>query len=292
VPGNYQVILAATDDDGGVVTDVRQLAVTNLAPVIAPLGAGTAVMGTPFVRNGQFSDATGPEDGWSATVRFGGGPLQPLLLNADKTFALQHAFSSTGPQLVTVTVTDRFGGQNSGSFLVDVSPDGTTPGVTGFGVNDGGVQRSRIDRVTAVFRDEVGASLSIQDFRLENLTLGTVVSTASMMLSYNAATRAAVITFPGLPGGALPNDGNYRLTVLAAGIVQLGGPLERDFIYDFYVLRGDANGDRVTNDLDLLQVWQSLGGSPAFDLTGDNLVTNADLDVIRNNYRATLPALW
>jgi hypothetical protein len=65
-------------------------------------------------------------------------------------------------------------------------------------------------------------------------------------------------------------------------------------VFAFHVLTGDVNGDRVTNDLDLYQVWQNLLQPPAsrnlsHDLNGDGQVTSADVDLVRSRYLASLP---
>jgi len=105
----------------------------------------------------------------------------------------------------------------------------------------------------------------------------------------------AVLTFPGLAAGKLP-DGNYQLTVLAAGVTSSDGfQLTADYSFNFFVLTGDVNGDRVTNDRDLYLVWQNLLKAPALrnlgqDLDGDGQITNADIAVVKDDYLATLPA--
>jgi len=71
--------------------------------------------------------------------------------------------------------------------------------------------------------------------------------------------------------------------------------LAADFHLAFFILAGDASGDRVVNDRDLLQVWQELAKPIASrnlnsDLNGDGLVTQADVDLVKTHYLATLPA--
>jgi hypothetical protein len=61
------------------------------------------------------------------------------------------------------------------------------------------------------------------------------------------------------------------------------------------VLTGDANGDAVTNDIDLFLVFRNLLRPPASrdlnqDLNGDSQVTSADVDIVKSNYLGTLPA--
>src|SRR6185503_19281305 len=62
-----------------------------------------------------------------------------------------------------------------------------------------------------------------------------------------------------------------------------------------HVLTGDANGDRLVNDRDLLGTWLEAAKAPAaqnlnYDLNGDGRVTVADINVVKGHYLATLPA--
>src|SRR5260221_399642 len=142
-------------------------------------------------------------------------------------------------------------------------------------------------------RDFLG-SLGVNDLSLRNLTTNADISPASMALAYNAATNQATLTFPGLAGHKLP-DGNYRLTVVAAGITgPHNKPMAANVTFDFYALTGDVNGDRVTNDRDLYEVWQNLLKPSASrnlndDIDGDGQVTQADVNVVKSNYLAALP---
>ena len=120
VPGSYGIVTTATDDDGGLVRDTRFVVIADLPPVITPADLGSIPEGAFFTRTGSFSDPTGPEDSWSATVQYDSGPALPLTLNADKSFTLQHVFPNSSPHSVTVTVMDRFGQQDIQSFAVDV----------------------------------------------------------------------------------------------------------------------------------------------------------------------------
>src|SRR5262249_51969555 len=71
--------------------------------------------------------------------------------------------------------------------------------------------------------------------------------------------------------------------------------LAHDVVIRFFVLPGDANGDGVTNDLDVFLVLRQIGrtGTDAAanaDLNGDGRVTTADLDIVRTHYLTRLPA--
>jgi hypothetical protein len=113
-------------------------------------------------------------------------------------------------------------------------------------------------------------------------------------VTYDSVGNKATLTFEGLPGQRLA-DGNYRLTVRANDVSDSdGAKMTDDFRFEFHTLAGDANGDRVTNDIDLYQVWRNLLRAPADrdlgdDLNGDGQVNDSDVAVVLGNYLATLP---
>jgi hypothetical protein len=131
------------------------------------------------------------------------------------------------------------------------------------------------------------------EFHVRNLTTDTAAASADLSVQFDAATHRARVTFPGLAGQELA-PGRYELRVLASEVSDVYGlPLQGDFEFGFHVQPGDANGDETTNDLDLYLVWQNQGRPPGLrdpgaDLTGDGLVTQADVDVVRDNYLTRL----
>ncbi len=185
-------------------------------------------------------------------------------------------------------------GSAGGEFVLTFAVNGP-PELISATVNDGSPQRSRVSSLTLQFSENVSASLTASDLVLMNLTTSSVIAPADMAVSYDALTNRAMVTFPGLTGARLP-DGNYQLTVTKADVTDASGlPLVADFNFEFYVLTGDTNGDRVVNDRDLYLIWQNLLKPAAQrnlneDLTGDGQVTSADVDVVKGNYLATLPA--
>jgi len=169
------------------------------------------------------------------------------------------------------------------------------PSVLGITVNDGSIQRSRINSLALQFSENVAASLTADDFVLRNLTTGALVAPSAMTLAYDPGANRATVSFPGLASQKL-GDGNYQLTINASSVVDVDGtPMVANYLFNFYALTGDANGDRITNDQDLYRVWQNLlkplaSRSLNEDLNGDGQVTMADVEVVRGNYLVTLPA--
>src|SRR5262249_55922070 len=154
------------------------------------------------------------------------------------------------------------------TFALNVQSAGP-PQVLDMQVNGGLAERSRLINLTAQFSDNVGASFSLSDVVLRNLTTATNLAPSSLTLNFDAATGK--LTLPPAGGVVLP-AGNYRLTLLAAGITNAAGQrLVADTSLEFHLLPGDANGDRVVNDLDLLEVWQNSVARPDRQNLNDDL---------------------
>ncbi|HEY7116208.1 MAG TPA: ELWxxDGT repeat protein [Tepidisphaeraceae bacterium] len=115
--------------------------------------------------------------------------------------------------------------------------------------------------------------------------------TPALTSTYDAATNTLTIT----PGSPLP-DGDYRLSIPAAWLTDAAGnPLGSDFMFDFFVLNGDANRDRAVdfNDLVILAQHYNSTGNKLWsdgDFTGDGNVDFDDLVILAQRYNTTLPA--
>src|SRR5262249_45753331 len=110
-PARYPVTVRVTDNGSPAASDSRTFAitVTNVAPVVNAGANATITQGTAVSRAGSFTDpGSGP---WVATVDYGDGSgVRPLGLNPDKTFALNHVYTTAGSRTVTVRVRDSYGG--------------------------------------------------------------------------------------------------------------------------------------------------------------------------------------
>jgi extracellular elastinolytic metalloproteinase len=151
-----------------------------------------------------------------------------------------------------------------------------------------------------VFSEDVGASLSVSDLVLQNLTDQTMIPPDTMVLSYDASTQTALVTFPALAGTVL-RDGDYLLTLHTADVTDSSGnPLDGDddgyaggdHTFDFFVLAGDANRDRTVdiNDLAILAMnWRKSGMLfSQGDFNHDGLVDAKDLGVLSRNWQKSL----
>ena len=103
--GNYLATLHVFGAQATESQDAIRFAVANIAPVVTLGGDVKLSAGQTLVRGGSFIDPGA--DTWTASVDYGtGAGFVPLALNTDKTFALDHAYSTMGSYTVKVRVTD------------------------------------------------------------------------------------------------------------------------------------------------------------------------------------------
>lgn len=129
VPASYlavgpsiRTVRARIADKNGGFTDYTTTILINGVPPTVNVGTdATITQGDSLSRIGSFSDPGA--DTWTATVDYGDGSgSQPLALNADKTFRLDHSYTRPGTFPVTVVVTDGNGSVGLNSFLVVAAP--------------------------------------------------------------------------------------------------------------------------------------------------------------------------
>ena len=98
------------DDGAPPLSDSQTFTITvnevNLAPVVTVGSNAVLDEGNALIRSGSFTDPDNDQT-WSASVDYGDGSgLQPLTLNLDKTFTLDHRYGDDRIYTVTVTVSD------------------------------------------------------------------------------------------------------------------------------------------------------------------------------------------
>jgi hypothetical protein len=139
-------------------------------------------------------------------------------------------------------------------------------------------------RLRFTFDQDVGASLSAADVSIVGYAPGLAPVTLLEPV-WDAATRTATFAVGG--SGVLP-DGNYRATLLRAGVLNGGTPMAADHVLDFFLLRGDANHDREVGFGDLVIVAQNYGLSGKTfgdgDFSYDGSVGFEDLVILAQRY--------
>jgi len=278
--------LTVQDDDGGTSSADVIITVNNVVPTLALVPGSTVEVGQTARVTGVFNDVG--SDTLQGVINYGDGASEALVLQADKSFSANHVFTNAGTFTATVTITDDDGGSVSRQVAFTVNPATAVPQPALAPLNGGFIERSTVNLVILRFNVDVGTSLTASDIILRNLSTGATITPDRFILTYSSSGNTATILFPNLPNQRLP-DGVYRLRIGASSVLSNSKPLAQDFIADFHVLAGDANGDLATNDLDLFRVWQNQLKAPANrdlndDLNQDGQITSADLDIVRNNY--------
>jgi len=152
-------------------------------------------------------------------------------------------------------------------------------------------------RLRFMFNHNVLPSLTTSDLLVQNLTTLQTVPSGDFSLAYDASTNVATFTYTGTNGGIvgmLP-DGNYRATLLAAGInTPQGAALAADHVLTFGFLQGDANNDGRVNLGDFNVLAANFGQSPRDftqgDFNYDGRVNLADFNVLAARFGRVLAA--
>jgi hypothetical protein len=140
--------------------------------------------------------------------------------------------------------------------------------------------------IKLTFSDDVSATLTLANLQVQRIGGGPVGGIT--YTSYDPLTNVATFTLP-----LTLADGNYSATVIAAGISSAGGPMPADHNFGFFVLRGDANRDRIVDEDDLGIVsasWQQSSrnfaeGNLNYDGAGN--VDVDDLMILATQWRKT-----
>lgn len=147
--------------------------------------------------------------------------------------------------------------------------------------------------IRLTFNEDLAAPLTLNDLVLANLDTSVAVLPQDLTFSYDAQTRTATLTFPGFPGGILP-DANYRLTISANAITdRTGNRMATDQSFDFFSLAGDANHDRMVDIHDLAILAGNWQTSPRLfseaDFNQDGSIDAFDLAILSANWQKVLP---
>jgi predicted outer membrane repeat protein len=218
-PTGAAVLNARTADVAEVVVTVR-----NVAPAVYIDGPGggldtTLDAGDRYTAGGWFTDP-GADD-WIATVDYGaGGGAQPLAVNPDKSFELDHQYSTPGMFPVTVSVTDDDGGVGTDTVIVAVAEAPSLVVTTVGDVVD------RFDGLTSL-REAIAYANSRageDTVTFDGSLMGTTIELALGQLDLTDSTGTT--TIQGLGADQLTIDGNHlsRVFNVATGVtVEVSG---------------------------------------------------------------------
>jgi|GEM_PF-3244127 len=194
-----------------------------------------------------------------------------------------------------------------GIFLALLSPAAgllaAPPTVQNHTINqDGDGQRSQIASLAFTFDQDVSESLDAEDLVLSRE--GNPLSEGTAALTYIPASNLAVWTFPNLQNQVLP-DGNYTATLLGLNVENAAGELldgqgqnnpGSDYVFQFFSLKGDLDGDRDVDFLDTCILRDALGTStnspdfePGADFDVNGTIGDPDVAIYREHFLDVLP---
>ncbi len=129
--------------------------------------------------------------------------------------------------------------------------------------------------------------IDLGDFAVLNIDTNQPVPVLNF--SYDGGTNTATLTF----NGPLP-DGRYRATVTAGGFQDsLGNAMQSNFLFNFFVLTGDADHDGRVNLVDFNVLAANFGQSGRDGSTGDfDFDGDCDLDdfnVLAGKFGTAIP---
>jgi uncharacterized delta-60 repeat protein len=167
--------------------------------------------------------------------------------------------------------------------------------VTPPAVNDAAFEYANRQGVRLTFSEDLGESVDLDDLRLERLgSPNQTFPPLFVNFNFGGGLPTTATWYYGTSETQLP-DGNYRATLKAGSVRDLAGnALAADYVFDFFVLAGDANRDRKVDFSDLVTLAQNYGATGKDFSTGDfnydTAVDFQDLVILAQHYNTSLPA--
>lgn len=272
----------------------KNVTVNNVAPTVLAGPDGFIQPGGTFTQAGSFTDPSST-DTFTATVNYGDGSgVQPLTLNPNGTYSLNHTYASIGLYTVTVSITDDDTGVGNDTVRVFV---GTPPSVENMIINGGAVQRSMVKTLQVNFSSEVNIGNGAFSIRNPaNVALGVTINVNTQVISgKTVATLTFVNANPTIVGGSLP-DGRWRLRIDSSLITDISNGLPMAFDYvsaEFIRYFGNTDSDQDVDNLDFARFRVALN-TPAnyradLDFEADGDVDNLDFARFRLRLNVPLP---
>jgi hypothetical protein len=230
------------------------------APTVAPdlsASSDTGASNTDNITNDTTPTLTGSVPANDIVRLFAG----TALVGSDTTtstgsYSITSSVLTDGVQSFTARFEDVAGNQSSASPALDVTIDTLPPSFS-----DGAMLFTPSQELRFFYNSPIAAnSVTNTDLLLQNLTDATTVPAGSIAASVVSSSIVA-FTFPGLPGGILP-DGSYRGTLAAGAITDIAGnPTTVPAVYNFIWSDGTAASDayRVATSADgqTVEVFQN-----------------------------------
>ncbi|MFL5562655.1 MAG: DNA/RNA non-specific endonuclease [Gemmatimonadaceae bacterium] len=116
--GDYAIRVIVADPSGAADTASATVHVANVAPTVASFDGATILQGESYSTTVSFTDPGA--DTWRASANYGDGSATVAPAISNKSFDLEHQYTSAGSFAVVVEVLDKDGGSGTGSARVIV----------------------------------------------------------------------------------------------------------------------------------------------------------------------------
>ncbi|MFX1568654.1 MAG: NosD domain-containing protein [Promethearchaeota archaeon] len=152
--GIYNVILAVMDNEGGVGTDSLIVTVNNVAPSILSVSNRVIDEDTIYIYSWGFTDP-GILDWHNYSIDWGDSIIDTgIIVEGVYSLSVDHVYADPGTYIITITISDKDGGQNTISSeveVLDITPPTTEINLIG------------IDDIEGNFITDVEVELSATD---------------------------------------------------------------------------------------------------------------------------------
>jgi subtilisin-like proprotein convertase family protein/6-phosphogluconolactonase (cycloisomerase 2 family) len=256
----------ATDDN-------VPIQIVNVAPAPTIDVFKTVQIDQTFTLNITAIDDPGTDTVTSGRILWGDGTQTPFTGSPLRGFG--KSYNTPGTYDINIQLTDEDGTFTTTTSIVVAT---TRPPQVVLAEFDREQQQEVVIRIDRNLGDVVTDALIVR-----NVTTGEEFR--STAVARNFGTRTATFTFD----TTLPN-GNYEASLPAAGIRDTQNvALQQDVMLSFFVLAGDANGDRQVNlaDFGILRANFGRNDDPLFsqaDFNYDGRVDLADFGILRQNF--------
>jgi len=296
--GTATITVRATDLDGGFTDEPFTVTVASVndLPVVVNDTANTTdqqPITVDVLANDSDADTSNPPpDTDVLTLVSVTGATQGTTTIVNNQVRYTPRVNTDGDEVLTYTVTDRFGATATGTLTIHVT-DVTTPTVKEvrlyYTPNRYELLTDRIPvlawsnvrKVQVVFSENV--SVQQNDLRLT----GLAGPYAFAGFNYNAATFTATWTLPAAIGIDRVRFALDGTTASGVSDVTAGNLIGSDVVRQFAVLPGDLDGDGLVTQLEADTVRKNLKrrypNPRNADIDGDGLVTQKDYAIARAN---------
>ena len=260
-PQTVSVTVRVTDNESPPMSATQSfvIKVINVPPTVTLASATPVPAGAAFSDTGIFTDP-GTQDSWTATVDYGDGSgSQPQILNADKTFALDHVYASAGTYPVIVAVTDSGDGVGTSALTETVTQANTMTAIAGSVTSPVYGQSVTFSASVGAVAPGSGMPTGTIQFEVDGSNLGTPVdlvngsATSIATAALGAGTHSIAAVYSGDDNFVTSTAEDFPLSVAPAPLTITADSESKTygqalaFVGDEFTTYGLVNSDSVTS---------------------------------------------